>query len=103
MRENRNKQSHSLFTRFPFHLRPFKRLIEKERERKFLFPSFCFSPLSPPLVISLLPPLSMDTTLAVQNYNGGIIVVSYLISVVGAQTTLELLTQRTHIHGLYNW
>lgn len=45
----------------------------------------------------------MDTTLAVQNYNGGIIVVSYLISVVGAQTTLELLTQRTHIHGLYNW
>ncbi|KAG0748337.1 hypothetical protein G6F62_001174 [Rhizopus arrhizus] len=45
----------------------------------------------------------MDTTLAIQNYNGGIIVVSYLISVVGAQTTLELLTKRTHIHGLYNW
>jgi hypothetical protein len=59
--------------------------------------------LSLRLVISLLPPLSMDTTLAIQNYNGGIIVVSYLISVVGAQTTLELLTKRTHIHGLYNW
>ncbi|KAG1051665.1 hypothetical protein G6F43_006146 [Rhizopus delemar] len=39
----------------------------------------------------------------VQNYNGGIVFVSYLISVIGAQTTLELLTKRTHIHGLYNW
>jgi hypothetical protein len=40
---------------------------------------------------------------AEQNYNGGIIFVSYLISVVGAQTTLELLTRRTHIKGYYNW
>jgi hypothetical protein len=40
---------------------------------------------------------------AVKNYNGGIIFVSYLISVAGAQTTLELLTRRTHIRGLYNW
>lgn len=40
---------------------------------------------------------------AVQNYNGGIVFVSYLISVAGAQTTLELLTRRTHIRGYYNW
>lgn len=40
---------------------------------------------------------------ATQNYNGGIIFVSYLISVAGAQTTLELLNRRTHIRGLYNW
>jgi hypothetical protein len=40
---------------------------------------------------------------AIQTYNGGIIFVSYLISVAGAQTTLELLTRRTHIRGFYNW
>ncbi|CEP08425.1 hypothetical protein [Parasitella parasitica] len=40
---------------------------------------------------------------AVQSFNGGIIFVSYLISVAGAQTTLELLTRRTHIRGYYNW
>ncbi|KAG0164466.1 hypothetical protein DFQ30_009892 [Apophysomyces sp. BC1015] len=43
------------------------------------------------------------TTPAIENYNGGIVFLSYLISVVGAWTTLELLTRRTHIHGLYNW
>lgn len=40
---------------------------------------------------------------AAQFYDGGIIFVSYLISVAGAQTTLELLNRRTHIRGLYNW
>lgn len=40
---------------------------------------------------------------AIQTYNGGIMFVSYLISVVGAQTTLELLSRRTHIKGAYNW
>ncbi|KAI8879931.1 hypothetical protein K501DRAFT_192481 [Backusella circina FSU 941] len=40
---------------------------------------------------------------AVQQYNGGIIFVSYIIAVVGAMTTLELLIRRTHIRGLYNW
>ncbi|KAL9540537.1 hypothetical protein MBANPS3_009628 [Mucor bainieri] len=40
---------------------------------------------------------------AIQSFNGGIIFVSYLISVAGAQTTLELLTRRTHIRGYYNW
>ncbi|KAI9010516.1 hypothetical protein CLU79DRAFT_773382 [Phycomyces nitens] len=38
-----------------------------------------------------------------QNFNGGIIFLSYLISVIGAQTTLELFTRRTHFRGLYNW
>jgi NO-binding membrane sensor protein with MHYT domain len=40
---------------------------------------------------------------ALQTYNGGIIFVSYLIAVVGAMTTLELLQRRTHIRGKYNW
>lgn len=38
-----------------------------------------------------------------ENYNGGIIFVSYLVSVIGAMTTLELLQRRTHIRGHYNW
>lgn len=46
---------------------------------------------------------SLSSTVAYQEYNGGIIFVSYLVSVLGAQTTLELLTRRTHIRGLYNW
>ncbi|KAI9251199.1 hypothetical protein BY458DRAFT_463715 [Sporodiniella umbellata] len=45
----------------------------------------------------------MQLVSATQQYNGGIIFLSYLISVIGAQTTLELLTRRTHIHGTYNW
>ncbi|KAI7902828.1 uncharacterized protein BX663DRAFT_508567 [Cokeromyces recurvatus] len=46
----------------------------------------------------------MDTNIpAVQTYNGGIIFVSYLISIIGAMTTLELLQRRTHIRGYYNW
>ncbi|KAI9478681.1 MAG: hypothetical protein EXX96DRAFT_483243 [Benjaminiella poitrasii] len=40
---------------------------------------------------------------ALQTYNGGIIFVSYLIAVIGAMTTLELLQRRTHIRGYYNW
>ncbi|ORY96859.1 hypothetical protein BCR43DRAFT_492392 [Syncephalastrum racemosum] len=38
-----------------------------------------------------------------QHFNAGFIVVSYLISVAGAMTTLELLMRRTHYKGLYNW
>jgi hypothetical protein len=40
---------------------------------------------------------------ALQTYDGGIIFVSYIIAVVGAMTTLELLQRRTHIRGKYNW
>ncbi|CAO3651711.1 unnamed protein product [Mucor fragilis] len=46
----------------------------------------------------------MDQSIeALQTYNGGIIFVSYLIAVIGALTTLELLQRRTHIRGYYNW
>lgn len=46
----------------------------------------------------------MDQSIeALQTYNGGIIFVSYLIAVIGALTTLELLQRRTHIRGHYNW
>ncbi|KAI8639850.1 hypothetical protein BD408DRAFT_370919 [Parasitella parasitica] len=46
----------------------------------------------------------MDQKLeALQTYNGGIIFVSYLIAVMGALTTLELLQRRTHMRGHYNW
>lgn len=38
-----------------------------------------------------------------KHYNGGIMFVSYLVAVAGAQTTLELLNRRTHITGVYNW
>ncbi|KAI8144161.1 hypothetical protein BJV82DRAFT_667992 [Fennellomyces sp. T-0311] len=44
----------------------------------------------------------MDT-FAHQTFDAGIIIVSYFISVIGALTTLELLTQRTHYKGAYNW
>ncbi|KAI9492635.1 hypothetical protein BDB00DRAFT_827461 [Zychaea mexicana] len=40
---------------------------------------------------------------AQQFFNAGIIVISYVNSVIGALTTLELLTQRTHYKGAYNW
>ncbi|KAI9323140.1 hypothetical protein BX666DRAFT_2021895 [Dichotomocladium elegans] len=38
-----------------------------------------------------------------QHFSGGIIFISYIIATVGAQTTLELLGRRTHIHGIRNW
>lgn len=46
----------------------------------------------------------MDTNIpAQQNFNGGIIFLSYVIAVIGAFTTLELLQRRTHIRGYHNW
>lgn len=42
-------------------------------------------------------------TPAIQTYNAGTIFVSYVIAVVGAMTTLELLQRRTHFRGKYNW
>lgn len=61
-----------------------------------------------PLFTIFLPRISlvdMDPSVQVadQKFNGGIIVVSYIISAIGAMTALELLTRRTHIKGLYNW
>jgi NO-binding membrane sensor protein with MHYT domain len=40
---------------------------------------------------------------AIQQFNGGIIFVSFVISVIGSMTTLELLRRRTHFRGRNNW
>ncbi|ORX59813.1 hypothetical protein DM01DRAFT_1381321 [Hesseltinella vesiculosa] len=40
---------------------------------------------------------------ASQQFSGGIIFVSFVISVIGSMTTLELLSRRTHIKGRVNW
>ena len=37
------------------------------------------------------------------SYNPTFIVFSYIISIVGCWTALELLQRRTSIHGFYNW
>lgn len=36
-------------------------------------------------------------------YNAGYIVLSYIVSLAGCVTTLELLHRRTSRLGLYNW
>ncbi|KAI8067843.1 hypothetical protein BC940DRAFT_300581 [Gongronella butleri] len=45
----------------------------------------------------------MAEVIAYQQFNGGIVFVSYIISVIGSMTTLELLSRRTHIRGRVNW
>lgn len=37
-----------------------------------------------------------------QKFDAGLIVLSFIISVIGAQTTLELLGRRTSVKGAYN-
>jgi hypothetical protein len=37
------------------------------------------------------------------SYNAGLIVLSYVISLMGCATALELLHRRTSRFGLYNW
>lgn len=39
---------------------------------------------------------------AEQHFDAGLIVLSYVISIIGAQTTLELLGRRTSVKGAYN-
>lgn len=39
---------------------------------------------------------------ATQHFDAGLIFLSYVISVIGAQTTLELLGRRTSVKGAYN-
>jgi NO-binding membrane sensor protein with MHYT domain len=41
--------------------------------------------------------------LIVQSYNGGFITLSYIISVIGSLTTLELLRRVTSARGFLNW
>lgn len=36
-------------------------------------------------------------------FSAGYVVLSYLVSYVGAWTTLELINRRTAGRGLYNW
>lgn len=38
-----------------------------------------------------------------QHFDPGLVALSYVISVIGSMTTLELLQRRTHIRGSYNW
>jgi NO-binding membrane sensor protein with MHYT domain len=38
-----------------------------------------------------------------QSYNPGFVVLSYVVSYIGALTTLELLHKRTAGRGRYNW
>ena len=37
------------------------------------------------------------------SYNGGYITLSYLVSLAGCWTALELLHKRTGAHGAHNW
>ncbi|KAI9288237.1 hypothetical protein BC943DRAFT_357938 [Umbelopsis sp. AD052] len=44
----------------------------------------------------------VDPIQATQHFDAGLIFLSYVISVIGAQTTLELLGRRTSVKGAYN-
>lgn len=47
--------------------------------------------------------LKLSGTDAVRSYKPGYIVLSYLLSFVGAFITLELIARRTGFRGIYNW
>lgn len=38
-----------------------------------------------------------------RSFSAGYVILSYLVSFVGAWTTLELINRRTAGRGLYNW
>jgi NO-binding membrane sensor protein with MHYT domain len=38
-----------------------------------------------------------------RNFSSGFVILSYVVSYVGAWTTLELINRRTAGRGLYNW
>ena len=44
-----------------------------------------------------------DADFVFHSYDAGFIVLSYVVSVVGCWTSLELLHKRTSSKGLYNW
>lgn len=50
-----------------------------------------------------LSTFTMELGEASQNFNIPIMLLSYAISVLGAQTSLELLGRRTDSKGIYNW
>ena len=37
-----------------------------------------------------------------QSYNGGFVTLSYVVSLIGAWSTLELINRRTAIKGIFN-
>jgi NO-binding membrane sensor protein with MHYT domain len=47
--------------------------------------------------------MALNSSHVAVHYNAGFIVLSYLVSLVGCITTLELLQRRTSRRGLYNW
>lgn len=47
--------------------------------------------------------MALGSSDAAVHYNAGFIVLSYLVSLVGCITTLELLHRKTSRQGLYNW
>ena len=51
----------------------------------------------------MVEPMALISSAAQTSYNAGFIVLSYLVSLVGCITTLELLHRRTSRRGLYNW
>lgn len=44
-----------------------------------------------------------ETGPARRSYNVGLIVASYLVSLIGSLLAFELLQRRTSVHGLINW
>jgi NO-binding membrane sensor protein with MHYT domain len=46
---------------------------------------------------------ALEGHVVTRSYNPGFVVLSYMISYVGAWTTLELLNKRTSWKGSYNW
>ncbi|KAI7887866.1 uncharacterized protein EV154DRAFT_605303 [Mucor mucedo] len=47
--------------------------------------------------------MDLNTIPATQHYDAGFVTLSYIVSVIGSMTALELLQRRTHIRGYYNW
>jgi NO-binding membrane sensor protein with MHYT domain len=44
-----------------------------------------------------------DEPMTPVSYEAGLIVLSFVVSVIGCITTVELLQRRTSTKGLYNW
>lgn len=38
-----------------------------------------------------------------RSFNPGYVILSYVVSYIGAWTTLELINRRTAVKGSYNW
>jgi Na+/proline symporter len=47
--------------------------------------------------------LAMEGQIVPRSFSPGLVVLSYVVSWIGAWTTLELINKRTAGRGLYNW